>query len=153
MQLALDLPSSWKKQVFGPRLRAEIEPGFELEVAPLAELPEDVAAWARTTPLRDASAARGVAKVEITASQSLKSDLEWLMIVHESTGVDANGARVETRMHVLYVLGEHCAMLAFRATDAERYAARRDELLAIARTARPDWGIPVGASLEDLLAT
>lgn len=153
MQLVLDLPSAWKQQVFGPRLRAEIEPGFELEVAPLAELPEDVATWARTIPLRDASAARGIVKVEITASQSQKSDLEAMMLVHESTGLDANGGRVETRMHVLYVLDEHCAMLAFRATDAERYNARRDELLAVARTARPEWGVPVGASLEDLLAT
>ncbi|MGE3767998.1 MAG: hypothetical protein AB7L94_37440 [Kofleriaceae bacterium] len=151
MRLAIDIPESWKQQAFGPRLRAEIEHGLELEVAPLAELPEDVRAWARGVPLRDLSG--GVSSAVITASSEDKSDLEWTMIVHESNGLDANGTRVQSRIHVLYIFVEHCAMIAFRATDDAKLSTRRAELLAIARTARPDWGVPVGASLEDLLAT
>lgn len=151
MRLAVDLPDSWKKQVIGLRVRAEIEPGLELEVAPLAELPEDVVAWARGVPMRDVSG--GVASAVITKSTEAKTELEWPMIIHESSGLDAGGKRVQSRIHVLYILVEHCAMIAFRAIDEARMTARRDELLAVARTARPDWGIPVGASLEDLLAT
>ena len=151
MRLAVTLPERWNVRVAGPRVLAEIEPGIELEVAPIAELPEDVTAWSRGVPHQDKTG--GVASVEVTRSYEAKSDLEWPIVVHESRGLDANGKRLQDRVHVLFVLVEHCSMIAIRGTDEARFAALRDELLAVARTARPEWGTPVGASLEDLLAT
>jgi len=151
MRLVVTIPESSRRQVTGSRMLAELGSGIEIEVAPIAPMPEDVAAWARSVPLRDLSG--GVARVEITASHEAKSDLEWPLVVHESIGLDAAGNHVQRRIHVLFILVEHCAMIALRGTDDAAFTARRDELLAIARTGRPEWGVPPGASLEDLLAT
>jgi hypothetical protein len=151
MRLAVTLPDSWKRQVVGPRVLAQVEPGIEFEVAPIAELPEDVTDWSLKTPHRDKT--NGVEKVEVNRSLQDTSELGWPLVVHESQGFDGAGTLLQMRVHVLFVLGEHCSMIAIRGTDASRFSARRDELLAIARTGRPEWGEPVGASLEDLLAT
>lgn len=151
MRLAVTLPERWNLRVAGPRVLAEVEPGIELEVAPIAELPEDVSAWSRDVPLHDKTG--GVVTVEVIRSYEAKSDLDWPLVVHESRGLDADGNRLQDRLHVLFVLVEHCSMIAIRGTDEARFAALRDELLAVARTGRPEWETPVGASLEDLLAT
>jgi hypothetical protein len=151
MRLDVTMPAAWKQRTIGTRVLAEIEPGLEIEIAPLAPLPEDVVAWSRGIPHRDTTG--GVTKAEVTTSYEAKSDLDWPLIVHESRGLDAAGNELQRRIHVLFLLVEHCAMVAIRDTDAARFAARREGLLAIVRTGRPDWGLPVGASLEDLLAT
>lgn len=151
MRLHVTMPPAWKPRTFGTRVLVEIEPGLEIEIAPIAPLPEDVVAWSSSIPHRDTTG--GVTKVDVTTTYAARSDLDWPLIVHESRGLDASGIERQSRIHVLFVLVEHCAMVAIRDSDAVRFAARREELLAIVRTGRPEWGLPTGASLEDLLAT
>lgn len=149
MRLVIALPEACVRRDIGPSVLAELEPGLELEIGPLIELPEDVEAWSRGAPHRDHTSE--VTTAEVTRSTEDRTSLGWPMAIHESRGLDASGRLRQVRLHAAYALIEHGALVAIRAADPARLDARRDELLALLRTARPDWGTPVGASLADLL--
>lgn len=151
MELVITAPSSWKRSVAGTSAMFEVAAGLVVEITRIYELPEDVADWSHHAAERDAPP--GIARVEITHRADDKTELGWPIAIYDSRALDAAGIAVEHRIHAMYVLIEHAAAIAIRARSGELLAEHRDALLGVLRTARPDWGVPVDASLEDLLAT
>ena len=149
MRLLLDLPSGWARQASGDDAPVRIDDAVELTISPLLPLPEDVWEWAQGAPRRDLPAPATSATVGATSER--RTTLGWPMTVLDSVALAADGAVVAARLHAVFPLLEHGAIVTVTAREPARLAARREEILGALSTARPDWGDQPGAALADLL--
>jgi len=149
MRLVLDTPESWKPDAKNGEVQHTLEQGLVVVVPPVAAIPEDVWHWSHYSATRDVP--RGASEVVVTEKFDRTTELGWPIAIYESVAKRPDGTVLEARIHAVYALVDNGTIVAAYSTTVEQLAARRDEILATLATARPDFGVPDGASLRDLL--
>jgi hypothetical protein len=149
MRITFEVPASWQVTTKPGRVTYTVEPGVSVDVPPLAPLPEDLWWWSQTAAERDVP--KGATQVKITNRDDRKTAVGWPIAMYESVALDANEKVIESRIHIVFAMLDYGAIAVAYAGSVEKLAARRDEILAMIDSARPDWGYPADASLTALL--
>jgi len=149
MKITFEVPASWQVKTTPERVTYTVAPGVSLDVPPLAPLPEDLWWWSQTCAERDLP--KGATAAKITNRDDRKTAVGWPIAMYESVALDASEKVLEARIHIVFAMLDYGTIAVAYSGSIDKLAARRDEILAVIDTARPDWGFPADASLTALL--
>lgn len=149
MKLVLDLPDAWPRQTL-PDGRTVIQlpqdavsaDTLNLVIYPLVPLPEALEEWWGQLMRRDLPAA---AKLTIERSVEVRSAVGWpVRVLDGQAQASEAGQGAESRLGVVYHMLEYGGFALITSSSAEVLASRRDQLLHVLLSGRPDWsGEPV----------
>lgn len=149
MKLVLDLPDAWPRQTLPDgrtvvQLPQEAGPAgaLNLVIHPLVPLPEALEDWWNQLMRRDLPAG---AKLTMERSVELRSAVGWpVRVLDGQAQAGEAGQGTESRLGVVYHMLEYGGFALITSSSAELLASRREQLLPILLSGRPDWrGEPV----------
>jgi len=168
MRISLAVPPHWPVSEASDGSARVIIPGHAevpdlwLQHGPLRPLPLDPRRWVQTAPLRVESPTQIAAIEHSEATHTALGWPLWLAQVQvslrdpQATRITQGDAAMSTqvclRLHALYQFLEYSGEVVVIATSVERWRLHREALLAVLRSAQPDFRGPDVVALSELWA-
>ncbi|HNN95334.1 MAG TPA: tetratricopeptide repeat protein [Pseudomonadota bacterium] len=141
MRLALNVPSPWVSAPSQGNQRVALLPGEQqplasLRYGPLILRPDEPQAWIEASARRDTPPG---SRVRLGQAAEIETETGWALHLVEAEVSGPQGEPVESRLLAFYAFLEHAAVAIVSIPDRSHIAGLRDSLLAVLRSARPDW--------------
>lgn len=141
MRLALNVPSPWVSAPSQGSQRVALLPGerqplASLRYGPLILRPDEPQAWIEASARRDTPPG---SRVRLGQAAEIETETGWALHLVEAEVSGPQGEPIESRLLAFYAFLEHAAVAIVSIPDRSHIAGLRDSLLALLRSARPDW--------------